>query len=227
MQRITNLLRAASEKFEERSLREKLLVLGATFVVLAFLWHQLVFQDQQQRVRRLESRIPSVKQEISSLQQKKGELLEQVGEDEQERLRRQMDKLRQEIAELDRELREKSSELISPRRMTEQLPSVLRKSSELELTHMANSPPRKVELANLIDSSRKLESDSLPDIYRHPLSLTFKGSYRQAIQALSRMRDLSSRFFWDRLEYTVVDHPRARLRLNVHTLSLDKAWIGF
>lgn len=227
MQRITPLLRAAASKFEERALRERLLIFVTAIVVVAFLWHQLIFQGQQKQTHSLKSRIASTKEEITSLQQKKAKLLEQVQEEEQKRLRQKMEELREEIAQLDRELREKSSELISPRRMAEQLRSVLQKSTDLELTRMANSPPHRVKLANLIDSSQKVESESLPHLYRHPLTIVFKGSYPQVVRALSKMKDLSSRFFWDRLEYTVVDHPRARLRLQVHTLSLDKAWIGF
>jgi len=227
MQRIKDLLRAAAAKFEERPIRERLLVLVAAIAVIITLWHLLFFQDQQQRVRSLQEQIASVGQEISSLQQEKAKLQEEVQEDEQRALRRRIEELRENVQQLDQELRDKSNELISPRRMAKQLRSVLQRSSELELTQMANSPPSKVELANLLQSSGSVESDSLPELYRHPLSLTFRGSYPQALRVLEKMQDMSSRFFWDRLEYTVADHPTARLRLNVHTLSLDKAWIGF
>ena len=227
MQRVKDLLRAASAKFEERPIRERLLVLIAAIAVVVTLWHLLFFQGQQQRIHSLQEQIASVGQEISSLQQEKANLQVEVQEEEQRALRRRIEELRENIEKLDQELRDKSSELISPSRMAKQLRNVLQRSSELKLTRMANSPPSKVELAHLLESSGTVKSDSLPKLYRHPLSLTFQGSYPQALRVLERMQDMSSRFFWDQLEYTVMDYPTARLRLNVHTLSLDKAWIGF
>lgn len=227
MQRFRDIIRTAAAGIEERPLRERLLVLVAVLAVIAVLWHLLLFQGQQQRGRRLEDRIASVKDEVSSLQQEKTELLERLQEDEQKALRHKKEQLREEIEKLDRKLREKSSELISPGRMAKQLRRVLQRSAELKLTRMANRPPGKVELANLIDASEQVESDALPELYRHPLTITFKGTYSQAVRFFNKMQDMSSRFFWDRLEFTVVEHPVARLHLTVHTLSLDKAWIGF
>jgi len=227
MQRIKEFLRAAAAKFEERPIRERILVLIAAIAISVTLWHLLFFQGQRERIGSLQEQIASVGQEISSLQQEKAKLQQAVRENEQKDLRRKIQELQNNIEQLDTELREKSSELISPRRMASQLRRVLQRSSELELTRMANSPPSKVDLANLIKASANGDSDSLPELYRHPLGITFEGSYSQALLAFERMRDMSSRFFWDRLEYTVVDHPTARLRLNVHTLSLDKTWIGF
>jgi len=227
MQRIKELLRTAASTIEERSLRERLLVLLAVLAVIAVLWHQLLFQGQQQRALRLEDRIASVRQEVSSLQQEKAGLLEQLQEDKQKALRRKKEQLREEIKQLDQKLREKSSELISPGRMAKQLRGVLKRSAELELTRMANRPPSKVELANLIDASEQVEGDALPKLYRHPLTISFKGTYSQAVRFFNKMQDMSSRFFWDRLEFTIIEHPVARVDLTVHTLSLDKAWIGF
>jgi MSHA biogenesis protein MshJ len=227
MQRIKELIRTAASRIEERPLRERLLVLVTAVVLIAVLWHLLLFQGQQQRARRLEDRIASVRQEVSSLQQEKAGLLEKLQEDKQRALRRKKEQLRKEIDQLDQKLREKSSELISPGRMAKQLRSVLKRSAELQLTRMANRPPSKVELANLIDASKQLEGGALPELYRHPLTITFKGTYSQAVNFFNKMQDMSSRFFWDRLEFTIIEHPVARVDLTVHTLSLDKAWIGF
>lgn len=227
MQRIKDILRTAATKIEERSLRERLLVLVAALGVIAVLWHLLLFQGQQHRARHLENRIDSVEQEVASLQQEKAELLEKVRGDEQKALRDKKEQLREEIERLDHKLREKSSELISPSRMAKQLRSVLKRSAELELTRMANQSPSKVDLANLIDAPEQVEKGALPELYRHPLTITFKGTYSQAVGFFNKMQDMSSRFFWDRLEFTIVEHPNARVDLTVHTLSLDKAWIGF
>lgn len=227
MQRIKKQIQTAAAKIEERPLRERLLVLLTALVLIAVLWHVLFFQAQQQRASRLEGQIASVKQEVSSLQQEKAGLLEQLREEEQRALRSKKEQLRKDIEQLDQKLREKSSELISPSRMAKQLRSVLKRSAELELSRMANQSPSKVKLASLIDASEQVDGSALPELYRHPLTITFKGTYSQAIRFFNKMQDMSSRFFWDRLEFTVVDHPVARLDLTVHTLSLDKAWIGF
>jgi MSHA biogenesis protein MshJ len=227
MQRIKDLLRAAADTYEQRGLREKLFLLLGAIAVIAVLWHQLLFRGQMEQTQRLQNRIASVRQEISSLEQEKAELLERLRENRHKELRRKIGDLTERVQELDKKVRVQSKELISPRRMARQLREVLHKSQGLELTRMANRPPSKVDIASLTDASEEVETASLPELYRHPLSITFKGEYSQAVAFFGKMQKMSSRFFWDQLDYSVVDHPTARLHLKVHTLSLDKAWIGF
>jgi len=43
------------------------------------------------------------------------------------------------------------------------------------------------------------------------------------------MRELESlewRFFWDNLEYEVIEYPRGLITFTLYTISLDKDWIG-
>ncbi len=227
MRQVLSPLRAAAGKYEERSLRERILLAIAAIAVVATLWHFLLFQGQLERARRLQDQTATARQEIASLEQERAELSRQTRGKERERLRKKAKDLRESIRELDTELRRESAELVSPGRMAKQLRGVLSRSEDLELRRMENRPPTRIELSSLIDTEQELDSDSLPELYRHPLSLTFTGNYPQAVRFFSRMKEMESRFFWDRLEFTVTDHPKARVRVTVHTLSLDQAWIGF
>jgi len=227
MQRVTALLRAAGSKFEERSLRERLLLLVTAIAVMAFIWHVFFFQSQLDRVRRLGDKKIAAEQKVASLKQERAKLLSRMRSDRGKKLCKKANELRDTIHKLDKQLRLESKELISPRRMAEELRRVLSRSQGLELERMANQSPRKIELADLADIPQQTDSASLPELYRHPLNITFTGSYPEAMRFFDRMKRMSPRLFWDRLEFTVLEHPEARLRVTVHTLSLDKAWIGF
>jgi len=227
MQRLKDLINNLLDILGKRTQREKMLFALTALVLVFILWHVLIFEGQQERLRNLKQKSQSTQEEVASLSQKHTRLSEQVKKDKQDKLRKQVNYLQEEVADLDAKLREKTGELISPRRMTKELRKVMQRSSDLELVHMANHPPVKMTLESLTGSKKELQSGQLPKIYRHPLSITFKGNYFQALKAFKNLEDISSSFFWDNLEFEVVDHPKARLHLQVHTLSLEKVWLGF
>ncbi|MFW6414866.1 MAG: hypothetical protein ACOCZ2_00995 [Thermodesulfobacteriota bacterium] len=227
MQSLKALINNSLDVLGKRSQREKLLFAVSALVVIFILWHVLVFEGQKERLKDLKQNFQTTQKKVTSLSQEQSRLSERLKEDKLGELRDKVDYLQEEVADLDARLREKTGELISPRSMTRQLRKVMQRSSELELVHLSNHPPQKVTLQSLIGSRQDMKSGQLPEIYRHPLSITFKGSYLQALRAFQNLEDISSSFFWDNLEFKVVDHPRAFVRLQVHTLSLEKVWLGF
>lgn len=227
MQSVKDLYGKAAEEFGKRNLREKLLVAGAAVAVISVVWHVFFFEGRWDRLEQVQTQTRTAQEEVYSLEAEKQELLQKVSEEPSERLQREVQRLEEQLQQLDRRLEEERRELISPRRMAAQLREVLQKSAELELAELTNHPPRQVQLTDLTDSPEELDSATIPDLYRHPLTITFRGSYPAAISALNNMQDLTGRLFWDRLEFTVIDHPTARLRLRVHTLSLERTWLGF
>ena len=227
MQRIKAWIGNSLDKLGERTKREKLLVALTVLVLIFILWHMFVYQGQSKRLQDLKQQFNSAQEKVASLRKKQSRLSEQVDTDKQKQLRKQVNKLQEDISDLDAKLRRKTGELISPQRMTRELRRVMQSSSELQLMQMSNHPPEKVSLDDLLGGNQDIQSSQLPEIYRHPLTMSFRGSYFQALRSLKSLEDISSSFFWDKLTFQVLDHPKARLRLQVHTLSLEKQWLGF
>jgi len=52
-----------------------------------------------------------------------------------------------------------------------------------------------------------------------------RGSYGELYDYLRRLEGLPSQLYWSRAELTVTDHPLITLKLTVHTISFDRAWL--
>jgi MSHA biogenesis protein MshJ len=63
-------------------------------------------------------------------------------------------------------------------------------------------------------------------LYRQGMELTLSGSYADMLDYVAQIEQLPWKIFWGRLEMKVDEYPRARLVLNVYTLSLDKTWLS-
>jgi MSHA biogenesis protein MshJ len=62
-------------------------------------------------------------------------------------------------------------------------------------------------------------------IYKHGVQLTVRGKYLDLLAYLKDIEALPARFYWDKLELSVVEHPTVLMRVTLYTISLDKAWI--
>ena len=61
---------------------------------------------------------------------------------------------------------------------------------------------------------------------KHGLMIAFEGDYMSTLSFMQEIESLEWGFFWDSLEYEVIDYPTSRVVITLFTLSLDKNWIG-
>ena len=62
-------------------------------------------------------------------------------------------------------------------------------------------------------------------IYQHSVEVTLQGSYSDLHEYLVHLERSPLRMFWGQLNLDSVQHPRLKVTLTVHTLSLSKAWL--
>jgi MSHA biogenesis protein MshJ len=62
-------------------------------------------------------------------------------------------------------------------------------------------------------------------MYRHGIDLTVRGTYVELHNYLQELEKLPNQLYWARAELSVATHPLLTLKLTVHTLSFDRAWL--
>lgn len=65
-----------------------------------------------------------------------------------------------------------------------------------------------------------------PEVYQHGLEMVFQGDYNNTLNYLKKLQRLPWKFYWDEVRYEVLEYPKVRISLRIHTLSLEKGWIG-
>jgi len=120
-----------------------------------------------------------------------------------------------------------TSTLVSPTRMKGLLQDLLRNQPTLKLVALeSSSAPLAVPVAAVSDTQ---EQKAPPVVfYRHGLRLTLEGGYFDLLAYLNAIQASGWRLHWDGLNYEVGEGgaSRARVILDLHTLSRDAGWVG-
>ncbi len=120
-----------------------------------------------------------------------------------------------------------TSTLISPARMKALLQDLLRNQAKLKLVALQSSSGP-LAVPSEVTADNKEQKTPPVVFYRHGLRLTLEGGYFDLLAYLNAVQASGWRLHWDSLNYEVGEEGagRARVSLDLHTLSRDAGWVG-
>ncbi|WP_312255481.1 type II secretion system protein GspM [Stutzerimonas nitrititolerans] len=122
---------------------------------------------------------------------------------------------------------EETRALIAPVKMKALLQDVLRTQDKLKLIELESSSTPLTLPGNVQTDAEQRKTAPLT-FYRHGLRLTLEGGYFELLTYLNAIQASGWRLHWDSLDYEVGEAGagRARIILDLHTLSRDAGWVG-
>lgn len=213
-------LRDLMDRYDQLSLRERVIVLIATLLLITLIWDSVFMGPLDKEGKGRQQQVDALRAEVSGLEQSIEALVEQGAANPAPDSKAVVAALEGEIAEIDRRLAGATSGLIDPKQMAHVLEQVLARAERLTLHGLRTLPPQAVVAPNAQAGGNAAQ------IYKHGVELELTGSYLDTLYFLQQLEALPWRFFWDRIEYTVEQHPRGRVKLRLYTLGLEEGWIG-
>lgn len=122
---------------------------------------------------------------------------------------------------------EETRALIAPAKMKVLLQDLLRTQDKLKLIELESfSTPLALPGSTQADVDQRKAAPLV--FYRHGLRLTLEGGYFELLTYLNAIQASGWRLHWDSLDYEVGEAGtgRARIVLDLHTLSRDAGWVG-
>jgi MSHA biogenesis protein MshJ len=205
--------------------------------VLGGLWEAVLAAPLAARERLAAEQAAGLQQRLEQINQSITVAAEGIGEGMPNQLDR-LNALRARVAEGEQALSALTRELVDPKQMRAVLEELIRRQAQLELVSATN-----LEVRPLVeDDDDEGEADegaepqaaspsstvgsSAPQLYRHTLVLRVRGSYLDCLEYLKAVERLPWRLYWGRLEVAAGEYPQNDIVIELHTLSLDKEWIG-
>jgi MSHA biogenesis protein MshJ len=213
---VNALLKQYAERIDNASLRERLLLFLAMALVLVFVVNAALIKPLRDSQRRQSLDIAQNEGELRIIQSELQRMARARDGDPEARDRERAAILRAEIAALDGRISEEQRRFTTPQRMREVLEEMLRREKRLRLLDLKTLPVTDLA-ATLGQAGRR--------VFRHGVELTLAGSYLDLHAYLSALEGLSTQLYWGRAEMSVTEYPVATLKLTVHTLSFDQAWL--
>jgi MSHA biogenesis protein MshJ len=206
-------------RFNALSLRERALISAALLTALLMTWDIALMSPLRNKQQALTNDLATLQQNMAAL----AGTLDNNGADpttvalEQERaLQRSLDATNSELSSA-------SAGLIAPDRMVQVIEDVLNHQRGVRLIELHNKPVSTLS-APSTDPQAPAPIDRGP--YVHPVELTIEGNYIDVLSYLRELEALPWRVYWKVLELKTREYPINRVRIEINTLSMDKAWLG-
>ena len=198
-------------RFVALSQRERWLVLGACWALLAWLGMVLYESTAQASVIQREQEQHTLNQQLAAQEQLKAELTQAISGRSNNDYAQRLARLNMRLGELSAHVDERMSTLVEPDQMSGLLLTMLEQSEGLELLELSNQLPKRLH-----------SDDTQEPLYQHDLSLLLSGSYMELLGYVKLLEQLSGRIFWRGLEFELKEYPQAIIRLDFFTISQHK-----
>ena len=186
-------------------------MLVTVIAAMGYGWLQLVGAPQGKKIDVAERRIAQIRSEIQVEQERMTALLKKRAVDPNQNLRDELLRLQAELEQGQERLDALLDRFVTPERMPALLQEFLAPHPALKLVKIGNLNVEEITEAGL---------------FRHSMSLEIEGEYFDVLRYLEGLEGSQWAFNWRSLDYAVAEHPRARVRILVETLSDERSWIG-
>jgi len=210
-------------RIDALSLRERGILFLVVVLILYLLWNAVLMTPLETRQKAILGQINTLRNETARLDQDAVAILQRHNQDPNAADRATLKQLQQASDRLEQQLKEAISGLIAPQQMAKVLEQVLAKQKGLSFVRIEN-----LGAEPLLDHPQGEAASPPPGagIYKHSMRLEIKGNFADTLAYLRTLESLSWHFRWDEVELTMLDYPTARIVVTVHTLSLQKGWLG-
>jgi MSHA biogenesis protein MshJ len=218
-------LAQALDWLDARTARERAFLLAAAVVALAGAWKLALWDPLTELRARASVELPLLDAQLPALRAQLDRLEQALSADPNAGARERQQALLAERAALDGRLAELTDGLIPPDEMAGVLRELVRAEPVLvRLEALAAEP---VLVDDLPAAAAPVASDGVrPALFKHGVVIELRGDYLATLRYLESLESLPWRFFWDGLDYEVVDYPQARVRIQLHSLSLLEGFLG-
>lgn len=222
-----------SDRFDRLSLRERsVLILGAICVLL-LVADALVLGPLGAKEKALAQQEAGSIGEMTQMKAQLAVAIATKSVDPDQANRERITRLTGSLTEQEAQIRDQMALLVDSGRMAQVLKSLLANRSRVQLAEMRTLPQTSINLATqaapVAGSPAKGagNQDLSPHavLYRHGIRMTLRGSYLDLLGYLKDIEALPIRFYWDRLELSVVEYPLSQMTVVVNTISVDPAWM--
>jgi MSHA biogenesis protein MshJ len=220
------------EKHAALSRREKGLLAAVAVLAPLLIAETLIAAPQRQRIAALERKVAQQSVTASELQAQVQSFQHQLQLDPDAGAKAEIAALRAEQDGLESELQKLGTTLVQPEEMNRLLEQLLARHAGLRLLSLKTLKPQSVlgdpEPVGTSATNQAATPDNVRhfDLYRHGLEIRLEGSFAELHAYLVQLEQSPQRLLWGRLQYEVIDYPRAEVSLLINTLSADKSWLS-
>ncbi len=232
MASLSSKLKNLQEKIDARIFRERVMIFMAGLAVVFVLWNFFIQSHFDKSIAETNSQLTALSTQGAAMQTQIAAATQLLMNDPNKPKKAQITELQSEIGTVETELQGASQSLIKADQLPQALQEVLQKTTQLTLLEATTLPARELKLAEVITGNANQPGNeatvkaAAAGVFEHAVILRVSGDYFQVVQFLVALEQLPWRFYWQSLDYKVVEYPNAVIKLRVYTLSSEEGLLG-
>lgn len=211
---------AAADRFDALQPRERLVIFLAVVALLVAAFVLLVLDPALSRYRVANTQLQQGEQTLQALDAQEVALIQASHADPDAATREAIAALQAGNLRLREQLDTAQARFVPPAQMGALLRDLVATQPGLELLAL-----RTGKRDNLMPPGP--DGEPRAGLYRHEVELELRGSYAALTAYLQGIEQLPWQLGFGAASLRVDTYPQARLRLVLHTISLEQAWLGF
>jgi len=226
-------LDALRSLIDNLSTRERILVLLGAIAIVYILWDNFLIAPAQKSYKQLTNEHLNIQGQNSDLERRRILASGLLNNSRREQVIKEIKKIEQKIKNFDGLILERLQGRVAPEYMSSLLNDVLQKNQRLQLIRVNNLPAEPFIKKNKKDADKKSRAtdhqiidSKLMGIFLHSLELELQGSYLDILKYLQDLEALQWKIFWDQVKLEVLDYPKVKVQIRVHTFSLKEGWLS-
>ncbi|MBI4357064.1 MAG: type II secretion system protein M [Gammaproteobacteria bacterium] len=212
-------------KINQRSKRERALMLAVGFAFMVVVWNVLFHRTGAEKRQAIQKERANIEQQLPALRLQINTIIGAEAQATASPDFKKKEILASQIREVDAQFKKLSEQILSRSDVSLFLEKILRGEGRLKVIELSSQSVEPLLGAEKDGLQEKyipyLELASVA-LYKYPLSLVLEGGYLDTLAFLEKIQKLTWRVFWDELDYQVVKYPVVRVTVKFHTLSEQK-----
>jgi MSHA biogenesis protein MshJ len=234
-----------ANKIDALSLRDRAILFLIISTLTVMLVNTFVLDPQFAKQKQLSEKIKRDELQISNYRLE-NEQLQIAGKfDPDTQSKNRLIELATLLESADLDVAKLQKNLVKPQQMDRLLEDILKRSKGLQLISMESLPvlnlmaKKEPKIESSPSSSTNATPQSIPampatsptitaehGVYKHEVELVLEGKYLDMLAYMQALESMPQQLYWSESEMQVLDYPKARLRLRLFTLSLEKSWLN-
>lgn len=211
------------------STRERVLVLMGVLALIYIVWDTFLITPLQTNNQSLVSQHMAIQEQMTNLETRRILASGLLKNSKREKILNDILVVENKIKDFDEKIIERLQGRVAPQYMASMLNDVLQNNQSLKLISINNLPavPFGGRSDNKSDNKNEKEtSHELPGIFMHTLELKLEGSYLDILNYLKALENMDWKIFWDQVNLEVLEYPKVKVEIKVHTFSLKDGWLS-
>lgn len=229
-------------KFDALSVRERIMVFGASAALLIFMVVYLFVNPQSDKRKALADTIAQRQQAVAAIDAEMAQRMAAHAGDPNLQDRIRLERIRQQVQQMRQALQSTQHGLVAPERIVPMLQQLLKQQANLRLVSLATLPSGAMGQGGHVASKAAASASAAAPagqspadaesaqaravLYRHGVEIVLRGNYLDMVNYMDAVEAMPSHVFWGKLNMQVEQYPNATLSLTLYTLSLDEKWIA-